>query len=66
MGEWVVGCAVCPPPLPAVLFCPPLKNSKDNPHLKILDFSQLFVADAPIKKEKKHFYTSQRTFVFGR
>ena len=25
------------------------KKSSDNPYLKILDFSQLFIADAPMK-----------------
>ena len=30
-------------------FCPLLKKSLGNPYLKILDFSQLLVADTPMK-----------------
>ena len=31
-----------------VVFCPLLKKSSGNPYLKILDFSQLLIADTPI------------------
>ena len=39
-----------------------------NPYLKILDFSQLFVTDAPMKKTIKqfNFTPSQSTFILGR
>ena len=32
-------------PLPPKVFCPLLKKSPDDPNLKLLDFSQLLVAD---------------------
>ena len=41
--------AVRPPPLG---FFPLLKKSSGNPYLKILDFFQLYVADAHMKKKK--------------
>ena len=31
------------------VFCPLLKKSSYNPNLKFLDFSQLLVADTPMK-----------------
>ena len=34
-------------------FCPLQKKSKGNPYLKILNFSQLYVSDAPMKKKSK-------------
>ena len=48
-----------PPPCSG-FFCHLLKKSKGNKYLKILDFSQLFVVDAPIKKKNT---TSQSTFL---
>ena len=40
---------------PALLcFFPLLKISLSNPYLKILEFSQLFVPDAPRKKKKRN------------
>ena len=42
-----------PPPLPAVVFF--IKKKKSKPIPKILDFSQLFVADALTKKKIKRF-----------
>ena len=47
-----------------VVFCPLLKKSSGNPYLKILDFSQLFIADAPMKKNPKKFsfIPAQSTF----
>ena len=47
-----------PAPLPWLL--PFIKTSEGNPYLKILDFSQLFVAYAPMKKFS--FTTSQALF----
>ena len=49
-------------------YLPSTKKSRGNPNLKILDFSKLFVADAPMKKKKQkcYFTTSQSTFVLGR
>ena len=40
------------------------KKSSGNPYLKILDFTQLFVADAPMKNKKfyplsEHFWDTQ-------
>ena len=34
----------------AVVFCSLFKRSKGNPDLKIFDVSQLFLVDAPVKK----------------
>ena len=34
---------------PSLGFCP-----SGNPYLKILDFSKLFIADAPMKKKSKN------------
>ena len=34
---------------PSTVFCPLLKKSPYNPYLKFLDFSQLLVADTPMK-----------------
>ena len=34
---------------PPTVFCPLLKISSYNPYLKFLDFSQLLVADTPMK-----------------
>ena len=34
---------------PPTVFCPLLKKSSYNPYLKFLDFSQLLVADTPMK-----------------
>ena len=45
--------------IPPTVFCPLLKKSSYTPYLKFLDFPQLSVADAPIKKKKKsnnYFY----------
>ena len=36
------------PSPPPVVFCPLLKKSLGNPYLKILDFSQLLVANTPM------------------
>ena len=49
-------------------FCPLLKKLKGNRYLKILDFSKLFVADAPMRKkiQKFCFTTTERTYDFGR
>ena len=33
---------------PPVVFCPLLKKYSGNPYLKILDYFQLFIADAPM------------------
>ena len=41
----------CTPPPHDVVFCPLLKRSKGHPFLKIRDFPQSFVADAPMKKK---------------
>ena len=49
------GGAVRPPP---VVFCPLLKKSSYNPYLKILDFSQLLVADTPMIFFQKFLFTS--------
>ena len=38
---------------PPVVFCPLLKKSPGNPYLKILDFSQLMVADTPKNGSRK-------------
>ena len=47
-----------------MVFCPLLKKSSGNPYLKILDFSQIFIADAPMKKkiQKFSFTPAQSTF----
>ena len=52
--------------LPPVVFCPLLKKSPGNAYLKILNFSKLFIADAPMKKKipKFSFTLVQRTKVF--
>ena len=42
-------------PPPPLFFCPLLKISLGNPHLKILDLSKLFISDAPMKKKFKKF-----------
>ena len=42
------GSAVRPPPCG---FLPFTKKSSGNPYPKILDFSQIFIADAPMKKK---------------
>ena len=49
------------------MFCPLLKISLGNPYLKILDFTKLFISDAPMKKEgQKHsFIPSQSTLKYG-
>ena len=44
--------------------CPLLEKSSGNPYLKILDFSQLFMADAPMQKKSfnpraEHFWDTQ-------
>ena len=46
-----------------VVFCPLLKSA-GNPYPKICDFSQLFIADAPIKEENQqiYFYPAQSAF----
>ena len=46
---------LCAPPL-LWDFCPLLKNSECKPYLKILDFSQPFVADAHMEKNPKIKY----------
>ena len=45
-------------------FCPLLKKSSGNPYMKILDFSLLFIADAPLKTKNQKFrvISSQGTF----
>ena len=43
------------------VFCPLLKNSSGNPYLKILDFSQLFIADEE-KNTKFLFYPRAEHF----
>ena len=40
------------PSSPKLWFCPLLKNSRGNSYLKILDFFQLSIADAHMKKHK--------------
>ena len=49
---------------PPVVFCPFLKKSSGNPYLKILDISQLCIADAPMKtkKQKNWFYPRAEQF----
>ena len=42
-----------PSPLPLGFFSPSLNKFSGNPYLKILDISQLFVADARIKIDPK-------------
>ena len=57
---------------PPVVFCPLLKKSFGNPYLKILHFSQLFIVDAPMKKNLKflfypradHFWETQYKNIF--
>ena len=44
--------SAAPPPF---TFLPFTKKSEGNQSLNILDFSQLFVADAPMKKKKSKF-----------
>ena len=55
------GGTVLPPPL---VFCPLLKKSSGNPYLKIIDFSQLFIADAP-EKESKNLGSPLRRALLG-
>ena len=57
-GDW----GHCTPP---VVFCPLLKKSSGNPYLKILDFSQLFIADAPMKKKSKNLVLPLRRALLG-
>ena len=47
----------CMPPPPAVVFC--------NQYLKILDFSQLFITNAPMKKTSKNLVLSPRRTLLG-
>ena len=42
----------CTPP-PPVVVCPLVRKSSGNPNLKILAFFQLFIVDAPMKKNPK-------------
>ena len=51
-----------------VVFCPLLKKTKGNPHLKILDIHNILLQMAPLRKKINKFSctTSQSTFVFGR
>ena len=41
---------------PPVIFGPFPKKSSGNPYLKILNFSQLFIADAPMKKKRSKIF----------
>ena len=50
---------------PLWFFCPLLKKSSGNPYLKILDFSQLFIADAPMKKKSKNLVLPPRRALLG-
>ena len=55
------GAGIHPPPTG---FCPLLKKSAYDPYLKFLDFSQLLVADTPMKFSRKILFTpSDSTFV---
>ena len=45
--------------------CPLLKKSSGNPYLKILDFSQLFITDAPMKKRIQFFCFTPAQNTFG-
>ena len=56
------GGAIRPPP---VVFCPLLKKSSGNPYLKILDFSQIFISDDPMKKEIQKFCLTPAQSTFG-
>ena len=38
----------------ALVFCPLLIIALGNPYLKILDSTELFVADVPMKKKNKN------------
>ena len=60
-------------PLP-VFFCPLIKKSSGNPYLKIHDFSQLFITDAPMKKKNQknwyypraeHFWDTQYKYILN-
>ena len=49
---------------PCCGYLPFTKKNESNPYLKILDFSQLFVADAPLKKLIQNFsFTSYQKSV---
>ena len=48
-----------------VVFCPILNKSSGNPYLKILDLSQLFIADAPMKKKSKNLVLPPRRAFLG-
>ena len=47
-------------PPPPTVFCPLITKSSDDPYLKLLDFSHIFVADAPIKKNYTSSYSTLR------
>ena len=54
---------------PPTVFCPLLKKSSYNPYLKFLDFSQLLVADTPMKffyTLWQHFWDTQYKNIFGK
>ena len=52
-------------PLTPVVFCPLLKKSLGNPYLKILDFSQLLVADTPMILFLQKFCSHPLTALLG-
>ena len=55
-----------------VVFCPLLIKSLGNPYMKFFDFTQLFIADAPMEKNQKklfylravHFYDTKYINIF--
>ena len=51
--------------LNTVVFCPLLKKSSGNPYLKILDFSQLLVADTRMIFFSKKFLFTPSDSTFG-
>ena len=60
----MVGVGAVRPDSP-VVFCPLLKKSSGNTYLKLLDFSQLYIADAPIKKKSKKLVLPPRKSLLG-
>ena len=52
-------------PLPPSVFCPLLKKSSDDPYLKLLDFSQLLVADTHMIFFFQKFSLHPLTALFG-
>ena len=58
-----MGGAVGPPP--SCDFLPFTQKSSGNPYLKIIDFSQLFISDAPMKKNSTNLVLSPRRLLLG-